>query len=101
MPTTSMLFRRKADAAVEITALAAGAGPPAKRMATRRIGRGFCGEGEAESEGEANIRNSRRVTVVHRFGSVRGSAAERSCPPGETGLSRGAAPAPRPILAQV
>src|SRR5580704_11044963 len=34
---TSMLLRRKETAAVEITALAAGAGPPAKRMATRRM----------------------------------------------------------------
>ena len=36
MPTTSMSLRRNETAAVEITALAAGAGPPAKRMATRR-----------------------------------------------------------------
>src|SRR5438067_9280575 len=35
MPTTSISFRWKAAAAVEITALAAGAGPPAKRIATR------------------------------------------------------------------
>src|SRR4051812_33928950 len=37
MPTTSMPLRRNETAAVEITALAAGAGPPANRMATRRI----------------------------------------------------------------
>ena len=36
MPTTSMSLRRNAVAAVEITALAAGAGPPANRIATRR-----------------------------------------------------------------
>ncbi len=34
---TSMLLRRKETAAVEMTALAAGAGPPAKRIATRRM----------------------------------------------------------------
>ena len=32
-----MLFRRNETAAVEITALAAGAGPPANKMATRRM----------------------------------------------------------------
>ena len=32
MPSTSMLFRRNETAAVEITALAAGAGPPANKM---------------------------------------------------------------------
>ena len=32
-----MLLRRKETAAVEITALAAGAGPPANRIATRRM----------------------------------------------------------------
>src|SRR5262245_27845031 len=37
MPRTSMRLLRNAEAAVEITALAAGAGPPAKRTATRRI----------------------------------------------------------------
>src|SRR5208337_4920559 len=73
MPRTSMLLRRKADAAVEITALAAGAGPPAKSMPTRRIWRGLCGDGEAEGD----IRNSRRVTVVHPFDSARGRAAKR------------------------
>src|SRR5271157_5137173 len=77
MPKTSMSLRRKADAAVEITALAAGAGPPAKRMPTRRIWRELRGDGEAESEGD--ICNSRRVTVVHPFDSARGRAAERSC----------------------
>ena len=70
-----MLSRRKADAAVEITALAAGAGPPAKSMPTRRIRRGLCGDREAEAEGD--IRNSRRVTVVHPFDSARGRAAKR------------------------
>jgi hypothetical protein len=39
IPKTSMPFRRNVAAAVEITALAAGAGPPAKRMATRLIAR--------------------------------------------------------------
>ena len=34
---TSILLRRKETAAVEMTALAAGAGPPAKRIATRRM----------------------------------------------------------------
>ena len=38
-----MPWRRNEAAAVEITALAAGAGPPAKRIATRRIGRAFRG----------------------------------------------------------
>src|SRR3954452_23143442 len=37
MPTTSIPLRRNETAAVEITALAAGAGPPANRMATRRM----------------------------------------------------------------
>src|SRR5512135_3939639 len=37
IPSTSTSWRRNALAAVEITALAAGAGPPANRMATRRI----------------------------------------------------------------
>ena len=32
-----MLFRKKEAAAVEITALAAGAGPPANRIATLRM----------------------------------------------------------------
>ena len=32
-----MLLRRKDTAAVEITALAAGAGPPANKIATRRM----------------------------------------------------------------
>ncbi len=36
MPITSMSFRRNDTAAVEITALAAGAGPPANTIATRR-----------------------------------------------------------------
>ena len=35
MPITSMPARRKETAAVEITALAAGAGPPANRIAAR------------------------------------------------------------------
>src|SRR6516225_7245922 len=39
MPKTSMPWRRNEAAAVEITALAAGAGPPANKIATRRIGR--------------------------------------------------------------
>ena len=37
MPRTSIPAFKKDAAAVEITALAAGAGPPAKRMATRLI----------------------------------------------------------------
>src|SRR4051812_40742493 len=36
MPMTSISLRRNELAAVEITALAAGAGPPANKMATRR-----------------------------------------------------------------
>src|SRR5262245_54736515 len=36
MPSTSQSLRRNDAAAVLITALAAGAGPPAKRIATRR-----------------------------------------------------------------
>jgi hypothetical protein len=40
---TSMLLRRKETAAVEITALAAGAGPPANKIATRRIFDGISG----------------------------------------------------------
>ena len=36
MPTTPMSFRKKAVAAVEMTAFAPGAGPPANRIATRR-----------------------------------------------------------------
>jgi len=43
MPTTSILLRRKEQAAVEITALAAGAGPPANKMATLRSGDSLCG----------------------------------------------------------
>src|SRR5262245_5420309 len=35
IPSTSISFRRNDAAAVEITALAAGAGPPANRIATR------------------------------------------------------------------
>ena len=35
-----MPWRRNEAAAVEITALAAGAGPPANKMATRRIDQG-------------------------------------------------------------
>jgi hypothetical protein len=38
-----MLFRRNETAAVEMTALAAGAGPPANRMATRRMLDSRCG----------------------------------------------------------
>src|SRR3954447_14841305 len=37
MPTTSIPLRRNETAAVEITALAAGARPPANRIATRRM----------------------------------------------------------------
>jgi hypothetical protein len=40
MPMTSTLWRRDDAAAVEITALAAGAGPPANKIATRRRGSG-------------------------------------------------------------
>ena len=36
MPITSTSLRRNEIAAVEMTALAPGAGPPAKRIATRR-----------------------------------------------------------------
>ena len=43
MPKTSMLLRRNETAAVEITALAAGAGPPANRIATRRMFDSKCG----------------------------------------------------------
>ncbi len=96
---TSMPWRRKADAAVEITALAAGAGPPAKRMPTRRILRGPCGEGEAESEAKGHIRNSRRVTVVHPLDSARGRAVERSRSPGARATSKnraGTTPHPGP-----
>src|SRR5271157_575697 len=89
MPRTSMLLRRKADAAVEITALAAGAGPLAKSMPTRRIWRGLCGDGEAEAEGD--IRNSRRVTIVHPFDSARGRAAERYCSPEAIEISKNCA----------
>src|SRR6187549_2938004 len=35
MPSTSMSLRKNAAAAVEMTALAAGAGPPANKIATR------------------------------------------------------------------
>ena len=38
-----MLLRRNDTAAVEITALAAGAGPPANRIATRRMLDSRCG----------------------------------------------------------
>src|SRR5215470_6326569 len=67
MPRTSMPWRRNDAAAVEITALAAGAGPPAKRIATRRIGRGLRDglgvEGEAEGmEG--------RLPFMFAFGSI-------------------------------
>src|SRR5271166_1611836 len=89
MPKTSMSLRRKADAAVEITALAAGAGPPAKSMPTRRIWRGLCGDGEAEAEGD--IRNSRRVTIVHPFDSARGRAAERYRSPEAIEISKNCA----------
>jgi hypothetical protein len=37
IPKTSMLFRKNETAAVEMTAFAAGAGPPANRMAARRM----------------------------------------------------------------
>ena len=54
MPRTSMPCRRNEAAAVEITALAAGAGPPANRMATRRIapGPGCEFEGRVEDDME-------------------------------------------------
>src|SRR4051794_25777331 len=70
MPRTSIPLRRNADAAVEMTALAAGAGPPAKRMATRRIWRGLGEEGE----GEADILNS------HQGLSFVGSIQQGSVP---------------------
>ena len=57
---------RNEAAAVEITALAAGAGPPAKRMATRRIWRGLGEEGE----GEADILNSPSRTIDGQVGSA-------------------------------
>src|SRR5262245_2801927 len=48
MPTTSISLRRTDTAAVEITALPPGAGPPANRIATRLIFEGFFG-------GRANV----------------------------------------------
>ena len=74
-----MPWRRNEDAAVEITALAAGAGPPAKSMATRRIWRGLGEEGE----GEADILNSRQgLSWSGQFGGGpchgAGSSLERS-----------------------
>src|SRR3990167_10584547 len=47
MPSTSMPLREKVLAALPITALAAGAGPPEKRIATRRIS--VSGRGGLES----------------------------------------------------
>src|SRR5688500_5158691 len=64
MPITSIPWRRNETAAVEITALAAGAGPPANRMATRRKGVvGFGG-------GERLL-----VIALPALGEVPGSAA--------------------------
>jgi hypothetical protein len=58
IPTTSILARENEAAAVPITALAAGAGPPANRMATRRILLVFAAwDGESE-RGVADIRDS-------------------------------------------
>ena len=61
-----MPCRRKEAAAVEITALAAGAGPPAKTMATRRIGRWpGAGFGEVEAEGmEGRLPFGSRVSSI-------------------------------------
>ena len=90
-----MPLRRNEDAAVEITALAAGAGPPANRMATRRIWRGLGVEGE----GEADILNSRQgLSLVRSI--QRGSVPWRGHRRREIQASISHA-APRPDLAQV
>src|SRR5438045_3031308 len=70
MPTTSQRWRRKAAAAVEITALAAGAGPPANRMATLRMARG-------ESGGRVGVVIARRFRKPGARGLPSGLAAAR------------------------
>ena len=74
---TSMLLRRKETAAVEITALAAGAGPPANRMPRGGSDVDFVFVGISEAEARGTFETSRRVTVVHPFDSARGRAAGR------------------------
>src|SRR5260370_12556206 len=62
MPITSMLFRRNETAAVEITALAAGAGPPAKRIAARLIGSlGRAGSDEGAKRSSLGSKGSAKV----------------------------------------
>jgi hypothetical protein len=58
MPTTSILSRRNEAADVPITALAAGAGPPAKSIATRRILLLFAALDGESDWGVADIRDS-------------------------------------------
>src|SRR5262245_45296588 len=53
-----MSLRRNEAAAVEMTALAAGAGPPAKRIATRRILVPPAAEDPEAGWGEGDMRNS-------------------------------------------
>src|SRR5438445_19533 len=60
-----MPCRRNDAAAVEITALAAGAGPPANNIATRWIGRGGWG-GSGVSCDEDDMFGSHAVTLVGR-----------------------------------
>ena len=76
-----MPLRRNDAAAVEITALAAGAGPPAKRIATRRIGlwRGADLGSEGEAEGMAGelpftFRSNRPAGRLDRSGGYGGMA---------------------------
>jgi hypothetical protein len=72
IPTTSTPWFTNEAAHVEITALAAGAGPPANRMATRRIGRPVgLGSADAGTLCEADIRCSIQIDWVFENGRGR------------------------------
>ena len=73
---TSTSLRRNEIAAVEMTALAPGAGPPAKRIATRRKWWEAFGGRESDSLMESSGAGERR-------GEARGGGAKR----GEAGRS--------------
>src|SRR4051794_18455134 len=98
MPTTSMPLRRNEAAAVEITALAAGAGPPANRIATRRIG--WWAPDDSDAVDMLGLLVSadlvaRNVTVRRRFGNH-----DRPRPPAPEPDLRSAAPASRDKMAR-
>src|SRR4051794_15649694 len=76
-----MSLRRNETAAEEITALAAGAGPPANRMATRLMGRGDVGkETSLGDDGPISSPPSRRRGARRRGADAPGGPAHHDDP---------------------